>query len=318
VHLKWPSWGKWAAVSCVAIALVVMGWRDREPRSAENPAPSVTTEPRAIALADSAAEPSPPRAGAGPSIRRNDLPAPLLRTRSLSPRDLPIATSGGRLIIATTADYSVLELGDRKIDESRSRSIWLAQQAYYGDREIITGWADCGEPHPGCPGWAPFWLTVRGEHAPISYRRLSLPVGANGSGTVTTLPSGIHVDLGTWDGVRRTGMLTPLGDAYVADVTEPSRRLDRGECRDVLRALEACAAIRGCQSLEGISRALPAAHVASVRRLFHETTGLDSSGFRSVCLRSCELGLTPTREFVQRRVCGGAQPGQWQKDVFAD
>jgi len=287
-----------------------MGWRDRAPRSEEYPAPPGSPAAQTIALAERGPVPSLPGQAIGP-------PAPLLRTRQLSARDLPVATSGGRLMIATNAGLSVLELGDREIDGSRAGSIWLAQQAYFGDREVITGWADCAESQPNCPGWVPFWLTVRGDHA-VTYRRLSTTIGASGSGTVTTLPSGIHVDLGMWDGVRRTGMLTSLGDVYIAGVNEPGRRLDRGGCRPVLRALEACAAIRDCASLDDMAHALPSVHVTNVRRLFHETTGLNSSEFRNVCRRSCELGLTPTSNFVQRRVCGGAQPGQWQKDVFAD
>jgi hypothetical protein len=82
VHRRWPSWGKWAVVSCVAIALVVMGWRDRRPESARNPA-LCDHRVSCHRARRRAAEPSRPRAGAGPSIRRNDLPAPLLRTRSL-------------------------------------------------------------------------------------------------------------------------------------------------------------------------------------------------------------------------------------------
>jgi hypothetical protein len=35
--------------------------------------------------------------------------------------------------------------------------------------------------------------------------------------------------------------------------------------------------------------------------------------FRSVCVRSCELGLTPTSTLVRREVCGGAAAGQWSQ-----
>jgi len=33
-----------------------------------------------------------------------------------------------------------------------------------------------------------------------------------------------------------------------------------------------------------------------------------------LCVRSCELGLTPSDEFIQRRVCSGAAPDQWPPD----
>jgi hypothetical protein len=46
-------------------------------------------------------------------------------------------------------------------------------------------------------------------------------------------------------------------------------------------------------------------------RLYHETTGLDDAAFRALCVRSCELGLTPSRGFVRSNVCNGARLGQW-------
>jgi hypothetical protein len=46
-------------------------------------------------------------------------------------------------------------------------------------------------------------------------------------------------------------------------------------------------------------------------RLYHETTGFDGIAFRGLCVRSCELGLTPSRGFIRSNVCNGARPEQW-------
>ena len=45
--------------------------------------------------------------------------------------------------------------------------------------------------------------------------------------------------------------------------------------------------------------------------LYHESTGLDAAAYRSLCVRSCELGLTPSADFIRREACSGAAPGQW-------
>jgi hypothetical protein len=312
-------------VGVLTLALVVMGWLGRESPPVQHRSPTSTVasavhpdiaqQPPAPVPAVSMTQTAATGAQAGSSASAEIPALELIRTRSLQAATLPIATRDGRLSIATVDGYAVLRINDQNLGQSRARAIRLTQHAAFSDRDIVTGLTDCEQVQPGCPGRVPFWLTLLDDD--VEYRRLDART-ASGAGEVTTLPSGVHVDLGVWDGVRRTGMLTSHGDPWLVSVQEPARRLDRNECRDVQRALEACAAIRGCRSLSGISSALSASHVANVRRLFHETTGLDSSGFRSVCLRSCELGLTPTREFVQRRVCSGAQPDQWQKDVFAD
>jgi hypothetical protein len=107
-----------------------------------------------------------------------------------------------------------------------------------------------------------------------------------------------------------------MGDPWLVQTAEPRQRLDRNQCLQALRALESCAAVRGCGSFAVIAAAIPSPRASTVRKLFHETTGLNADGFRSVCVRSCQLGLTPTRSFVQQRVCGGADRGQWDRELL--
>ncbi|MBK6348745.1 MAG: hypothetical protein IPF50_02560 [Proteobacteria bacterium] len=54
--------------------------------------------------------------------------------------------------------------------------------------------------------------------------------------------------------------------------------------------------------------------MAATPDLYHETTGLDAASFRALCVRSCELGLTPSDNFIRQRVCSGAPPDQWPPD----
>jgi hypothetical protein len=302
----WPSWWPWLAVAAAVLTLVALFPHDASP-------PEAPVDTPVVAAPAGEGDPvmRPPVAGEAQPVS----PAPP-RSRDLRSARPPVVTRAGMLSVARSGGTAVMRINDETLGETRARAISLHQQTFYDDREVITGLADCPATAARCNGRIPFWLTLRdGE---IDYQRLDAAAATAGSGQVTSLPSGVHIELGVRDGLRRTALLTSRGDPWLASVAEPKRRLDRNECRQVLRALESCAAIRGCRSLSGIARALPAAQVENVRRLFHETTGLDASGFRSVCLRSCELGLTPTRAFVQQRVCSGALPDQWQKDLFAD
>jgi hypothetical protein len=45
--------------------------------------------------------------------------------------------------------------------------------------------------------------------------------------------------------------------------------------------------------------------------MYHESTGLDAAVFRGLCIRSCELGLTPSLKLIRSNACSGAEPGQW-------
>src|SRR4029450_3656914 len=108
-----------------------------------------------------------------------------------------------------------------------------------------------------------------------------------------------------------TATLTSLDGIYVTRVAERPAPLSGADCQAVAAALESCAASRVGASYKGIIGSVPPARLSAVQRLFHETTGLNATMFRSVCVRSCELGLTPTMGLVRREVCGGAAPGQW-------
>jgi hypothetical protein len=135
---------------------------------------------------------------------------------------------------------------------------------------------------------------------------------------VTAAASGVHVNLGLWDGVRQIATLTSLDDIYVTRMREPPAPLAPDDCKTVADALESCAAGRDCGSFDAVARSVPASRMATIKRLFHETTGLDAPMFRSVCVRSCELGLTPTSDLVRQEVCGGAEAAQWSAKDLAD
>jgi hypothetical protein len=239
-------------------------------------------------------------------------------TRLLAFEDLrsarrPIATIAGPIDIVTRAGpprLSLVAVNGTAFKKSGAQINVLAHRSVYADREVIVGFSDCASATSACERKEPFWLLLRKSKPPVFKRSPGLRANKN-AGSVTAAPSGVHVDLGLWDGVRQTATLTSFDDIYVTRVKEPPAPLSGAECRAVAAALESCAGSRECGSYESIVRSVQPARMATVQRLFHESTGLNAPMFRTVCVRSCELGLTPTDGLVRREVCGGASPGQW-------
>jgi hypothetical protein len=319
-----PSWG-WIAGGLTALLLAVIWMRDseNEPQRPTNATPSVESvatnsvsagDGKAPGDAAHANENAPARDSAAPrpssaQPRLTNAPA-LLRSRTLRPRDLPVSTTLGSISIVRRAGIEIPAVDRRTIDDVGAPSIAFDHLADYGQRIVVTGFASCVSGAPQCTGSAPFWLVLRHGKEPRLVRSSGAAV-PGASREIVALPSGIHVDLGVWDGMRRGALLTSGDSPWLVTTAEPRRRLERNECLQAQRALESCAAVRGCGSYAAIARGIPAQRAAAVRALFHQTTGLNAAGFRSLCVRSCQLGLTPTRSFVQQRVCNGADRGQW-------
>ena len=278
---------------------------DAKPKAVTRP-PTKTATPRPLKAVN-------PPASAVAAIPRAAPRARLLAFENLRSARRPIATIAGPIDVVTRSgspSVSVVTVNGTVLDESRAEINVLAHRSVYSDREVIVGFSDCASPTPACERKEPFWLLLRRGTPPVLKRSTGLRAN-QGAGSVTAATSGVHVDLGLWDGVRQTATLTSLDGIYVARVSERPAPLGRDECRSVTAALESCAASRDCGSYDAIVRSVPAARMAIVKRLFRETTGLNAQMFRTVCVRSCELGLTPTNSLVRREVCGGAAPGQW-------
>jgi hypothetical protein len=249
----------------------------------------------------------------------------LARPRLLAHEDLraaarPIATIAGPINVVTrtgTPPSSVVTVSGTPLDGSRAEINVLAHRSVFSDREVIVGFSDCTSASPACDRKEPFWLLLRKGSPPVFKRSPGLRAN-HGAGQVTAVASGVHVDLGLWDGVRQSAILTSLDGIYITRVMEAPTPLAREACRIVSATLESCAASRDCSSFDAITRSAPPANMATVRRLFHESTGLNAAMFRSVCVRSCELGLTPTSELVRREVCSGAEPGQWVRTSLGE
>jgi len=227
----------------------------------------------------------------------------------------PIATIAGPLNIVTRAGpprLSLVAVNGKTLEQSGAGVNVLAHRSVYADREVIVGFSDCTDATSVCERKEPFWLLLRKSKPPVFKRSPGLRANQN-AGAVTAAPSGVHVDLGLWDGVRQTATLTSLDDIYITRVKESAAPLSGADCQAVAAVLESCAASRQCDGYDSVIRSVPAALMANVERLFHESTGLNAPMFRSVCVRSCELGLTPTSALIRRQVCGGAAPAQWSQ-----
>jgi hypothetical protein len=131
---------------------------------------------------------------------------------------------------------------------------------------------------------------------------------------VSASSAGVQVDLGTWNGERRLATLSAAGNLLVERGGAPVRPLSRSDCAIVARSLEDCAVSRDCSSFALSALRISASRWAGLKRAYHETTGLDVEVFRSLCMRSCELGFTPSYELIRRNACDGAKSGQWPLD----
>lgn len=232
---------------------------------------------------------------------------------------LPILTVAGPVTVVTTTDDGprrVVTLDGTAVPELRDDEISFAHRAAYPDREVLVGFTSCHGHAPPC-GWRrPFWLVVRAGLAPAVLKIPGLWASSS-AGETSAADDGVRVDLGVWDGERRLATLTAAGEIEVARTPAPARALSRDGCRTVIRALDACAAGRQCRTFQDASLSIPRTQRDVLARTYHESTGFDAGAFRGGCIRTCQLGLTPSEGFIRRTVCSGARPGQWSADDSA-
>ena len=262
-----------------------------------------------------AASKSPARPAADGAARR------LVSERNLGEAAEPVVTAAGTLLVGNTGDpvqARVVLLNADTIPGLRDDAITLVHHAVFSDHDVVLGFTRCNGTAIPCGLQQPFWLEL---HAglPPDVRRVPGLWASTGAGSVTAAADGVRVDLGLWNGERRNAKLTASGEILVSRAREPSRPLNRADCASVAQAAEACARSRDCSSFAGSAQRIAPPQWARLMRLYHETTGLDGAAFRALCVRSCQLGLTPSRDFIRKRVCSGAQPDQWSAgDPTAD
>jgi hypothetical protein len=189
----------------------------------------------------------------------------------------------------------------------------FAHRAVYPDREVIVGFTRCADVEAECSLRRPFWLELHPGSTPMLRQIPDLWAGS-APPTVTATGAGVLVDLGLWNGQRRRATLSPAGNIVVERSRAPVRPLDGSDCAVATRSLEDCAVGRDCSSFESSAQFIPPARWARLVRAYHESTGFDLAAFRTLCVRSCELRLTPSAGLVRRYACNGARPEQWPTD----
>lgn len=304
----------WLAAALVPLAVAI--WLLSGPKPAHGPVGG--SDPRADHGVPAGSPPpvsgGPPQPSAAPrpaAVISAQAPA-LLSEARLDSGSGELSAAAGRLQVIQDpgrADLKLLQLAGTTVRGLAGQQIELAHRAEFSDREVVVGFTDCDENGVDCGRRRPFWLVLRPDEEPLL--KLGGAEVSSGSGAVTALDNGVHVELGVRDGDRRTALLTHLNDVYLTRIPEPRRPLDRQACRTVTAALERCAASRDCGTLSGSASRLTEAQRTELRRLYHETTGFDAQAFGALCQRSCELGLTPSRGFVRANACNGSPPGQW-------
>jgi hypothetical protein len=270
-----------------------------------------------------APEPVPTRAGASavpaPLPQENVRPEPqrtgyrLASQQELRPSSLPLQTTAGTLKIAKAHEdpqASIVLLNGAAITGLRAGKVTLVHRAVYPDRDVILGFTQCNDTAAPCTQRQPFWLELR-DGAPPNLRRMPGVWASSDAGSATATDGGVQVKLGVWDGERRTAVFTVAGNIVITRTPEPRRPLSHTDCATVIQSAESCASSRDCTSFASSAQRIKPAQWTQLVRLNHESTGLDSAAFRALCVRSCELGLTPSHGFIRRNVCAGARPGQW-------
>jgi hypothetical protein len=292
---RW-QWVPAALLAALAVYAVVASWASRT----RAPATQVTAQPAPAATAM-----------ARPATTK--IPGRLVSQQDLRKAPVPLETSLGALTIVPAADGGkgyIVVLKGVAIPGLRDDAVTLVHRAVFADRDVVVGFTRCDGADVPCGLRQPFWLELRTGAKPL-LRRTPGVWASTGAGAVTAADTGVQVKLGVWNGDRRNATLTAAGDIVVSRTPAPGRPLSRADCAAVIQAAESCASSRDCSSFAGSARPIPAPRWAHLMRLYHETTGFDGIAFRGLCVRSCELGLTPSRGFIRSNVCNGARPEQW-------
>jgi hypothetical protein len=188
--------------------------------------------------------------------------------------------------------------------------IEFAHRVVFTDGEVIVGYVRCSDPEAPCSHARPFWLVMRGGTTPELRQLQDLRAGSRAP-VIRASNAGIAIDLGLWDGERRQITLTAVGNLRVDRTREEIKPLDRQDCSVVARSLDNCASSPDCGSFASSAAKITPARWSRLQKSYHESTGFDVEGFRTLCVRSCELGLTPSYALIRQNACSGAEPGQW-------
>jgi len=302
-------WRKWSwAVATLLAALAIYAVVDRQDSSTPDPSTVGAYDERQPGPATTTTV-HPPAHAVASRLESQEV---------LSNARLPSATVAGTLAIGSTGVSDVrpvVLLDGDAVPGLRNDAISVTHRAVYSDREIVVGFTRCNGTVAPCGLQQPFWLELRAGLPPIVRLGTGLWVGpGTGAGAVVAAADGVQIDLGVWNGEHRSATLNAAGNIAVARKREPRRSLSRADCATVIKAAESCATSRDCNSFKSSARSIPSSRWERLTRLYHESTGLDAASFRALCVRSCELGLTPSDDFIQRRVCSGAASDQWPPD----
>jgi hypothetical protein len=306
-HSRWRWW--WAAAGLALPAAYVLLSMDagREPAMPAGAALEVVP-PATVEVGPALTDPP---VAARPAFEWTV--AEPISEQSLEATDTTIETVAGALSILPAADGSCQRIGlpdGDTVSDLCEDSIVFAHRAVFPDREVIVGFTHCADAGAPCGLRRPFWLELRSGSPPLLRRLPSLWAGSS-QPVVSASSAGVRIDLGIWNGEHRLATLSAAGNIVVERTQAPVRPLSRADCALVARSLDDCAASDDCSSFALSAGRIPASRWARLERAYHETTGLDAEVFRILCVRSCELGFTPSYELIRRNACDGAKPDQW-------
>jgi len=303
----------WGAAAVIALPAAYLLLSMEPGREQTIPADAAVDAPPPAAI--DAVRPAPVAPPAPPAEIETPV-AELLSQQDLAATDTTLATVAGTLSILPAAGGQCQRIGlpdGAAIPDLCEDRIAFVHRAVFTDRDVIVGFARCDDAEAPCGLRRPFWLELRSGSPPVLRRMPDLWVGSS-QPVVSASSAGVQVDLGRWNGEHRLATLSAVGNLVVERSRAPIRPLSRSDCALVARSLEDCAVNRDCSSFALSAQRIPASRWAGLKRAYHETTGLDVAVFRILCVRSCELGFTPSYELIRRNACDGAKSDQWSRD----
>jgi hypothetical protein len=309
-HPRALWWG--AAAALALLAAYVMLSRNEGGEPVASSVTAIEAPPSTAPVADQPAEPTPP----APRVERVAEAAEPSIAENLPATQTTLETVVGTLSILPATDGGCQRIGlpgGGTLPDLCADSVVFAHRSVYPDREVIVGFTRCADAEAACGLRRPFWIELRPGSTPM-LRHMPDVWAGSAPPTVTASDAGVLVDLGLWNGQLRRVTLSPAGNIVVERSRAPVRPLDGSDCAVVTRSLEDCAVGRDCSSFEGSAQFISKARWARLVRAYHESTGFDLAAFQTLCVRSCDLRLTPSAGLVRRYACNGAQAGQWPTD----
>ncbi len=316
-----PTNGWWqnvaVAILIVAIAVLIgyIGSQDQSSGGSRNEERTPADQPAASAAASSAtpvtSEPTLP-VQSYVSFKSSD-------QHALVPRGITeVATIAGPLQIRRASNQQRLFLNGSVVELPESFYSFLSI-THYSSQDIVLVAMNCGGSACTYLDLAFLRLYARRPMIVETEPRFQFPgdLTERVQQGITLHGETIYVSLGLLDGQHRLASISPMDPLTMSAASAQIEPLSPDDCAMTMTMLDMCANWQTpCSDDSALEfpnncpdAALPV--YRAVKYLAHHTTGLNLPVFAATCTKASELGMTPSKAFVESDICSGADPTQW-------